>query len=70
MSIQQKLKLQIPIILPDVPDEKDRCVKRLINILQDKKGLENVHISDEKDNGIPQLCFHYNPDLISIDRIR
>lgn len=66
----KKLQIQIPVILPEVPDEKDHCVKRLINALQDKEGIEKVHVFGEKDNGIPQLCFHYNPDLISIERIK
>ncbi|MDZ7606858.1 MAG: hypothetical protein U5K79_14995 [Cyclobacteriaceae bacterium] len=27
-------------------------------------------MADETDNGVPQLCFHYAPDRISIDRIQ
>lgn len=64
-----KLQIKIPLILPEVPDEKDQCVDKLIKQLQDKDGLEKVHVADETDNGVPQLCFHYNPELISIDRI-
>lgn len=66
----KKLQIKIPIILPEVPDEKDKCVQKLIQQLQDKEGLEKVHIADETDNGVPQLCFHYNPKLISIDQIQ
>tara|TARA_R110001592_G_scaffold1790_3_gene10630 strand:+ start:7535 stop:10033 length:2499 start_codon:yes stop_codon:yes gene_type:complete len=66
----KKLQIKIPIILPEVPDEKDKCVQKLIQQLQDKEGLEKVHIADETDNGVPQLCFHYNPNLISIDQIQ
>lgn len=64
-----KLQIKIPLILPEVPDEKDQCVDKLIKQLQDKDGLEKVHVADETDNGVPQLCFHYNPELVSIDRI-
>ncbi|MDD2278483.1 MAG: heavy metal translocating P-type ATPase [Bacteroidales bacterium] len=66
----KKLKLEIPLILPGVPDEKDQCVQKLISLLQEQKGLEKVHVSGVAENGIPQLCFHYNPDLISIEKIR
>jgi Cd2+/Zn2+-exporting ATPase len=66
----KKLQIKIPLLLPEVPDEKDQCVEKLIKQLQDQKGLEKVHVSDETDNGIPQLCFHYDPELISIDRIQ
>tara|TARA_B100000508_G_scaffold138542_1_gene134847 strand:+ start:3592 stop:6096 length:2505 start_codon:yes stop_codon:yes gene_type:complete len=66
----KKLQIKIPLILPEVPDDKDRCVQKLIQRLEDKEGLEKVHVADETDNGIPQLCFHYDPELISIDRIQ
>jgi Cd2+/Zn2+-exporting ATPase len=66
----KKLKLEIPLILPEVPDEKDHCVQELISLLQAQKGLEKVHVSEAAENGVPQLCFHYDPDLISIERIR
>ncbi|WP_339903430.1 heavy metal translocating P-type ATPase, partial [uncultured Cyclobacterium sp.] len=29
-----------------------------------------MHVADETDNGVPQLCFHYNPELITIDQIQ
>lgn len=66
----KKLKLEIPLILPEVPDEKDQCVQELISLLQEQKGLEEVHVSEASDDGVPQLCFHYDPELISIDRVR
>lgn len=45
-------------------------MQKLIEGLQDKEGLEKVHVADEKDNGIPQLCFHYGPYIISISQVR
>ncbi len=66
----KKIQIKIPLILPEVPDEKDQCVDNLIHQLQDKDGLEKVHVADETDNGVPQLCFHYDPEVISIDRIQ
>lgn len=66
----EKLKIKIPLLLPEVPDEKDQCVQKLLNQLKDKEGLEKVHVAEETENGVPQLCFHYDPEIISIDRIR
>ncbi|MEB2787102.1 heavy metal translocating P-type ATPase [Algoriphagus persicinus] len=66
----EKLKITIPLLLPEVPDEKDKCVQKLMERLQGKDGLEKVHVSDETDKGVPQLCFHYDPELISLKRIR
>lgn len=66
----KKLQIKIPLLLPEVPDEKDQCVDKLIKQLQDIEGLEKVHVADETDNAVPQLCFHYDPELIPIDRIQ
>jgi Cd2+/Zn2+-exporting ATPase len=66
----KKLQIKLPLLLPEVPDEKDQCVNKLIQRLQDKEGLEKVHVADKTDDGVPQLCFHYDPQLISIDRIQ
>ncbi len=66
----KKLQIKIPVLLPEVPDKKDQCVNRLIKLLESKEGLEKVHVADETDNGTSQLCFHYDPDMISIDRIQ
>ena len=66
----KKIQIDIPLILPEVADEKDQCVKRLISRLQNEKGLEEVHIVDKPDSGVPQLCFHYDPDVISLQHVR
>lgn len=66
----KKLQLKIPVILPQVPDEKDTCVERLINELQGKEGIEKVHIADVEENDTPLLCLHYDPEIISLDRIQ
>lgn len=66
----KKLQLKIPVILPQVPNEKDTCVERLIQELQAKEGIEKVHVTDANGDDVPQLCFHYDPDIISIDRIQ
>ena len=66
----KKLQIKIPLLLPTVPDEKDQCVNQLIKQLEGIEGLEEVHVSNVTDKGVPQLCFHYNPELISIDRIQ
>ena len=66
----KKLQIKIPLILPKVLDKKDQCVETLIKQLKGKDGLEKVHVADELDNGVPHLCFHYDPEVISIDQIQ
>jgi len=66
----KKLQIKIPVVLPKVPNEKDTCVERLIKELEAEDGLDKVHVASEEADGVPQLCFHYDPDIISIDRIQ
>ncbi|MFN3756864.1 MAG: hypothetical protein ACK4RM_07900 [Flavobacterium sp.] len=65
----KKLHIKIPLILPYLPDEKDSCIQRLIDTLKNEQGIKKIHVAYEKNNGEPELCFHYNPDIISIDQI-
>lgn len=64
----QKIKIALELILPEVPDEKDACVRRVIQVLQQRKGIEKVHLSEQQ--GSPaQLCFHFDPDIISLEQV-
>jgi len=66
----KKVKIALPLVLPEVPDIRDRCVHELMDRLQGRQGIEKVHISDGTDKDAPQLCFHYNPEDISMERIK
>ncbi len=63
----EKLSLQLTLLLPDIPDERDACIVRLIEVLQ-ASGLEKVHIVHQ--DGKPVLCMHYDPVLISLSQVR
>ncbi|HEY9184194.1 MAG TPA: heavy metal translocating P-type ATPase [Salegentibacter sp.] len=66
----KKIQIEIPVLLPQVTSEKDSCIERLIKTLEAKDGLEKVHLVDQEANAVPKLCFHYDPDIISMDRIQ
>ena len=63
----EKLKLDLSLVLPDVPDERDACVGRLTKLLQ-AEGLEKVHLISE--DGGARLCLHYDPQRFSVSRVR
>lgn len=65
----KKIKINLGIVLPNVPDEKDACVERLISLTKKQKGIEKVHVVPAKEKAEAQLCFHYDPDIISVDRL-
>jgi len=65
-----RVQLDLPVLLPDVPDAKDACVERLTSSLQGHAGIDRVHVR-ASTNGEPDcLCVHYDPTAVSLPRIR
>ncbi|SEW44026.1 heavy metal translocating P-type ATPase [Chitinophaga arvensicola] len=67
MAAIKKWQVEIPVLLPEVKDERDHCVERIIALLQGRQGIEKVHISDT--DGKHLFCVHYDADVISLERI-
>jgi len=65
--MNEKLKLDLTLVLPDIPDERDACVGRLTELLQ-ADGMERVHIT--REDGMAHLCLHYDPQQFSVARVR
>ena len=65
----EKTKINLEILLPEVPDAKDECVQRVIEALHTKRGIDSIHIVPENEQGKAHLCFHYNPEEISISEV-
>ena len=63
----EKLKLDLSLVLPEIPDERDACVGRLTKLLQ-AEGLEKVHLV--REDGSARLCLHYDPQQLSVSRVR
>ena len=66
----EKLRLDIPLLLPNVPDAADACVTRLISEMKGREGIEQVHIAADSSREFAQLCVHYDPTVMSLSRIR
>jgi Cd2+/Zn2+-exporting ATPase len=69
MAKTKKLRLDIPLLLPDVPEVHDRCVDQLVATLNGRAGIEKAHVV-EPDGTPPQLCVHFDPSVISLGRVR
>ena len=63
----EKISLNLALVLPGIPDERDACIGRLIDMLQ-ARGLEKAHLKEE--DGRPVLCLHYDPTQFSLQQIR
>lgn len=65
----EKTRINLDILLPEIPNERDECVLRIINRLQYKRGIDKVHIIPEEGNREAQLCLHYDPAVVSINDV-
>ncbi len=79
-------RLDLPLLLPEIPDERDRCVARLTSLLAQREGIGRVHVilSGEFPPGEavdgdnvpvlpatePQLCLHYDPQRVTLGQVR
>ena len=63
-------EIDIPVLLPDVPDEKDHCVSLMMEMLKDREGIDKVHIKDSTTDGESKLCIHYQPEIITLERVQ
>ncbi len=68
--MSDQLRLDIPLLLPEVGDEADRCVARLTSELEGREGVDKVHVVRADGSAAPQLCIHYRPDILPLERVR
>ena len=64
------LRLDLPVLLPDAPDARDACARRLTDELSATPGVERAHVVPAEDGHPAQLCLHYDPDAVALPRLR
>ena len=67
---REKAVLDLPVLLPDALDGRDRCVDRLMATLSGAPGLDEVHVVEAADGAPARLCLHYDPAVTNVARIR
>jgi len=65
----EKTRINLDILLPEVPDERDECVQRIISELQFRRGIDKVHVVPHAEGAKAQLCFHYDPQVVSVNKV-
>lgn len=66
----EQIQLDIPLILPDIPDANDACVGRLTSNLAARPGIGKAHVVPAEGDNPALLCIHYDASLLSLSRIR
>lgn len=70
MQIVNKTKLELTLLMPDVPDAQDQCVHRLMVLLRSKVGIDEAHITVDSQSNSDRLCIHYDPNVVSLSEVR
>ncbi len=70
MNQPDKLRIELPLVLPDIDDVGDGCVRRLISRLTGRPGISEAHVISAADGGVAQLCIHYDRNIVSLGRVR
>ncbi|TCJ12095.1 heavy metal translocating P-type ATPase [Flaviaesturariibacter flavus] len=65
----EKIRINLDILLPEVPHERDECVARIIRQLQFRRGIDRIHVVTHGDGQKAQLCFHYDPSVTSVHKV-
>lgn len=70
MTNTAKFRLELPLVLPGIDDQRDRCVARLIASLEGRPGISEVHLRQELPTAGSELCLHYDPAELSLARLK
>ncbi len=65
-----KLRVDVPIVLPGLPDADDACIARLTSDLESRDGVQEAHVVAASGDDPAQLCVHYDATVIPLSRIR
>ena len=63
----KRVRLDLPVLLPDIPDARDACVRRLQAVLSERRGVTGTHLVEEEGRSF--FCLHYDPDVISVAEV-
>lgn len=62
------VQIDLPLLLPDLPDTRDACVNRLTALISPRPGIQRVHVRTEVNP--PELCVHYDPQIVSLAEVQ
>ena len=57
-------RLDLSVVLPELDDVRDDCVRRLVNRLEASDGIEAAHVEGEGTEA--RLCLHYEPERVTL----
>lgn len=67
-QLDPTLELDLELLLPHLPDEKDQCVGKLEQALSTTRGITKAHIEIKDKKTL--LCLHYDPAVYSLATLK
>lgn len=64
---EDKLRLEIPVLLPAAAEACERCLQQLAEVLASRPGIAEAHVQGRED---AVLCVHFDPAQISASQVR
>jgi Zn2+/Cd2+-exporting ATPase len=66
------VRIELGLLLPDVPDERDACVARMQSALTSRRGILDAHVvpAAEAGEASAMLCVHYDLRHLSLEETR
>ena len=68
--MNDKLELDIPVLLPGLPDAADACLDRLVSTLSKREGVERAHVICLDGDTPAALCIHFDAAKLPLPRLR
>jgi len=68
--MMNKERIELQLLLPNLPDSGDACVTRLAVLLASKVGIDSLHAIKSEDGKPDQICIHYDPRIVSTGDVR
>ena len=66
----ERTRIDLTVLLPDVPDAQDACVRRLREVIGREQGVVKTHLLRPPDGQPAALCLHYDPALLSLAQVQ
>ncbi len=65
----ERVRLELPLLLPEVTDTRDECVSRLTAMLEGKNGITRTHLVNPDAPGGALLCLHFDPEVLPLGEV-
>lgn len=64
------MQIDLPDVLPDIPDSEDPCVRRLLASVGEREGVLRAHLIAAASGKPATLCVHFDPEEIDRSHLR